>query len=156
MENREKRDEELVFSHKDYVCTLAYRVAHMCELKQNLILREFGLTHQQTQILAFIYARKGSEVFQKEIEQDLILKSSSVTEQLNILEKSEYIQRKLCAKDKRAKQLLVTKKAEGSHERFLGSLVSVEEDMLKGMDSDEIEIFKKLFNKVYNNLKQTI
>jgi len=143
----------LLFSHRDFFCTLAYRVAHLCELRQNALLKQYGVTHQQTQLLAYIYARPSLTVVQKDLEVALKLKSSSVTQQLNILERAGLILRVPCNLDRRAKRLVVTEKAAALHEAFLGSLLAVDKAMCDGLDEGEKKQLHKLLLKAYENLE---
>lgn len=145
-------EESLLFSHKDYLCTVMYRIAHLCEIKQNTILKEYGVVHQQAQVLAFIYARQYGEVFQKDIENAMFLKSSTVTKTLNTLEKNGFIVRVPCEKDKRAKKLQCTKKAIELHEVFLGSVIQVGEKITLGFSESEKEALNSLLVKVYRNM----
>lgn len=143
----------LFFSHKDYLCTVIHRISHLCEIKQNAIVKDYGLVHQQLQVLAFIYARQDSQVFQKDIEQALFLKSSTITQALNTLEKKGFIERIPCERDRRAKQLRCTKKSADLHEVFLESVFRVGEEVTRDFDEKEKEELDRLLRKAYKNLE---
>lgn len=148
--------EDMLFSHKDYLSTIFHRVSHLCELKQNAILKRYKVTHQQTRLLAFIYARDGKEVYQRDIEKAFYLKSSTVTETLNILEKDGFIERLPCPHDKRAKLLKVTKKAADLHEDFLDSILQVEAVVKHNLSTQEQESFHNTLLKIYENLEHSL
>lgn len=143
----------LMFSHRDNICTILYRVAHLCELKQNRILKAYGLTHQQTQILAYIVARQEQVVLQRDIEEEMFLKSSTVTEQLHILERKGLIKRSPCREDRRAKQLSATEKAVEMHQVFLDSIIQVDACACAGMSEIEQVALKKLLLELYDNVR---
>ena len=148
-------DEELLrFSRGDFCSLMTYGIAHRLEVLQNNILREYGVSHQQTQILAFIYARPNTDVFQKDLEKELGLKSSTVTVILQNLEKKQFIERCECDYDKRQKILRVTKKAVNLHEQFMSSVNAIEFIMTDGMTEKEKETLKKLLRKAVSNVRK--
>lgn len=147
-------EKTLMFNHKDHLCTVLYRVAHLCELKQNSILKEYGLTHQQTQVLAYIVARKDRAVLQRDIEKSFFVKSATITEQIHILERKGYVIRTPYEKDRRAKRLVATDKAYEMHEVFMDSIQKVDEYIFDGMNDIERVAFRKLLLEVYDNAKK--
>ncbi len=151
MDEQEKKS--LMFSHRDYICTLLYRIAHLCELKQNRILKEYGLTHQQTQVLAYIVARQDQNIRQRDIEDELFLKSSTVTEQLNILERKGLVLRLPCPEDRRSKYLVATETAIQGHKVFLDSILKVDACAKAGMSEIEQVALRKLLLEIYENIR---
>lgn len=144
----------LVMNHKDYCSLMIYRISHRLEVVQNNILREYGVSHQQTQLLAYIYARPGMDIFQKDLEKSFGLKSSTVTELLNTLEKRGFIRRLPCDYDKRAKKLAVTQKAMDLHETFQSSVNTIEAIVTDGMSPIEKNLFKDLLKKASENAEK--
>lgn len=146
-------DERLLFSHKDFFCTVIYRVAHLCELAQNALLKEYGMTHQQTQLLAYIYARRGRDVFQRDIEEEFCLSSATVTQQLNVLERKGFILRQPCAEDKRTKKLILTDLAKEYHAVFYRTIFNVDDVLCLGFTDVEKALFMSLLQKAYDNIR---
>ena len=149
----EKTGDYLLFSHRNYMCTIIYRLAHLCELKQNAILKEFGVTHQQIQYIAFLYARNNQEVFQRDIEKEFCLKSSTVTQIMNTLEKSGFIERIPSMTDRRTKRLRITDKAKTLHQKFLDSVLQVDELLQKDLTNEEKGEIHKSLLKIYQNIR---
>ena len=148
------KEENLRFSRGDYCSLMTYGIAHRLEVIQNNLLREYGVTHQQTQILAYIYARSGTDVFQKDLEKELGLKSSTVTVILQNLEKNNYIERSECDYDKRQKLIRVTDKAASMHEHFMSSVNAIEYILTESMSEQEQKELKKLLRKAVENVKK--
>jgi len=142
---------ELTFSHKDYCSLMMYRISHRLEVIQNNILRKYGVSHQQTQLLAYIYARPEQDVFQKDLEKSFGLKSSTVTELLHTLENHGFIIRIPCEYDKRAKKLMVTQKAADLHESFMASIQAIEDIVSHGLSDLEKNLLHDLLLKVSEN-----
>ena len=147
-------EEYLRFSRGDYCSLMTYGIAHRLEVIQNNLLREYGVTHQQTQILAYIYARPNTDVFQKDLEKELGLKSSTVTVILQNLEKNNYIERSECDYDKRQKLIRVTDKAASMHEHFMSSVNAIEYILTESMSEQEQKELKKLLRKAVENVKK--
>ena len=148
------KEEDLRFSRGDYCSLMTYGIAHRLEVIQNNLLREYGVTHQQTQILAYIYARPNTDVFQKDLEKELGLKSSTVTVILQNLEKNNYIERSECDYDKRQKLIRVTDKAASMHEHFMSSVNAIEYILTESMSEQEQKELKKLLRKAVENVKK--
>ena len=148
------KEEYLRFSRGDYCSLMTYGIAHRLEVIQNNLLREYGVSHQQTQILAYIYARPEKDVFQKDLEKELGLKSSTVTVILQNLEKKGFVERFECDYNKRQKVIKVTKKASDLHEKFMSSVNAIEYIMTEGMSEEEITRLKALLFKAVQNVKR--
>ena len=73
------------FRRTNYPGLLMYFVAHYLEVEQNKLLRPYGVTHSQTQLLAYLYAHQDQDIFQKDLERIFNLKGSTVTRLLQLL-----------------------------------------------------------------------
>ena len=147
-----REDKNLLFSHRNFFCTMIYRIAHLCELSQNALLRESGMTHQQTQLLAFIYARRNQDVYQRDIEQELCLSSATVSQQLQVLERKGFVTRVTSPQDRRTKKLVLTEQALSMHNAFFQTISDVDEVLCMGFTDVEKTLFMSLLHKAYNNI----
>lgn len=148
----EKYDSGGTFDAGAYMSSVIYHVAHMCELSQNALLKQYGVTHQQTRMLAYVYARQGMDVFQRDLEAEFGLSSATVTQQLNILERKGFLLRLPYEQDKRAKKLVVTELARKYHNIFYKTLNDVDEVLCWGFTDVEKTLFRALLKKADDNM----
>ena len=74
---------------------------------------KYGITGVQGKIIGFVYCEsKKRDVFQKDIEEDLKIRSSSVTSVLQLMEKNGYIKRESVCTDARLKKIVLTEKGD--------------------------------------------
>ena len=72
---------------------------------------KYGITGVQSRILGFIYHNSEKrDIFQKDIEEELDIRRSSVTSVLQLMEKNGYIERVSVSKDARLKKIILTEK----------------------------------------------
>lgn len=72
---------------------------------------KYGITGVQGKIIGFVYCEsKKRDIFQKDIEKDLKIRSSSVTSVLQLMEKNGYIKRESVCTDARLKKIVLTEK----------------------------------------------
>ena len=140
------------FRRTNYPGLLMYFVAHYLEVEQNKLLRPYGVTHSQTQLLAYLYAHQDQDIFQKDLERIFNLKGSTVTRLLQLLKDKGLVTSQECVYDKRAKLLSITEKAAGLHEVFSGTLDSVEQIVADQLSEDELAELKVLMTKVYKGI----
>ena len=112
------------------------------------------LTGQQMHILGYIYINRmnGVDIFQKDIETKLNVRSSTVTVMLNVLEKKGYVKRENIPDDARRKKIVLTKKAEEISVRAFIMMEEINKQALNGITDNELEIFYKVIDRVTANL----
>ena len=72
---------------------------------------QYGITGVQGRILGFInHNSKNRDIFQKDIEEELDIRRSSVTSVLQLMEKNGFIERVSVSEDARLKKLIITEK----------------------------------------------
>lgn len=130
------------------------------ELKKlsNKIYREIDkfaskseLTGAEGRVLHFLLGHE-ENVFQKDIEFKLGLRSSTATEILKKMEKDNLIIRKPTPTDGRLKKIIVTEKALQYKDIVLNDLKNFEKKLISGLTEEEIDLFLKVVDKMINNL----
>lgn len=105
----------------------------------------------QGKVLHFILAQS-SDMFQKDIEEEFSLRPSSATELLKQMEKGGLIRREPVDYDGRLKRITVTEKALGYREQIVRNLADMEEELLRGVSREELNIFFKVVEQMLDNL----
>lgn len=115
-------------------------------------LKEINLTSSQMNILFYISTNADIEINQKDIEKQLYLKSSTVTDILNRLEHNGFLYRTASEKDKRYKKIVLTEKGKNIYEKMFKKALRFETYFTKGMTKGESEILFELLQKVLENI----
>lgn len=113
-----------------------------------------NLTVSQAYVIDFI-SMKGDnqEVFQKDLEKEFDLKRSSISLMLNNMEKSDLIKRVPVAEDARLKKIVLTDKSKALYEKISRAIDSVEDRLCENITPDELKVFKRVLDKIRNNLE---
>ena len=107
--------------------------------------KNLSIGHSQVMTLHFICKHNG--LSQNKLVQHFGLDKSSVTSQLNILEKNGYITREIDKDDSRGRKIFITKKTNAIKDFLDTKFSSWSKILLKGFDEVEKE---KLFNLLDN------
>ncbi len=135
---------------------------HLAEIN-NLILRqkianqtddEYGVSRASSCIIAYLYDHSDQDVFQRDIEREFMVRRSSVSKGLSLLEQKGYIDRIAVPSDHRLKKIVLTQKARDVVDKIKADRQRLELQMTKNIDNDEIEAFKKTLDKIKQNLSQ--
>ena len=112
-----------------------------------------GLTNKQMMVISFvkIESRK-RDVFQKDIEEHLLVRGSTATELLQLMEKNGYITRSASAFDARLKKIELTEKSEMIFSNAKKYLDEFEKVVCKDIDENDLQVFFKVVNQISSNL----
>lgn len=117
-------------------------------------LKDMKLTSTQVSLLIYIHAHEETEVNQKDIEKNLYLQTSTVTDVLNRLENNGFLIRTTSEKDGRYKKITLTPKGKDIHDKMYEKALMFEKYFTKGLTKGESEILFELLQKVLNNLSE--
>lgn len=110
---------------------------------------KYGVTGVQGRILGFIYHESGKrDIFQKDIEEDLDIRSSSVTSVLQLMEKNGLIKRVSVCEDGRLKKLILTEKGLETHQNVRSCIIKLEESLKNQLSIDEFNILISLVDRL--------
>ncbi len=107
--------------------------------------RIIGFLHRQTQV---------RNVYQRDIEEEFDIRRSSVTNTLQLLEKSGYILRVSVEEDARLKKILLTEKGIGVHEVIRKSILEVEGELNSVYTIEELKELFYLLDKLHVVLEE--
>lgn len=120
----------------------------------NVYFTSRGITGVQASILYFIMAKsKYRDIFQKDIEEEFMVRRSSATNILQILEKGEYIKRENVAYDARLKKIVLTGKTIELEKIIMTQIVKINERMLQDISMDQLQVFQNVLEKMSRNLE---
>ena len=105
-------------------------------------------------IIGFIYHnQKNRDIFQRDIESEFLIRRSTATGMLQLMEKNDLIIREPVAYDARLKKIVLTPKAVAYHKAIVNELDQMEEQLRKGLTQEEIEEFFRLIRKIKKNIE---
>ena len=110
---------------------------------------QYGLTGVQSRILAFVYHESSKrDIFQKDIEEELDIRRSSVTSVLQLMEKNGYIKRVSVTEDARLKKIILTEKALDTENRIHDYIERFEKSLQDELSSEEMYTLINLLNRL--------
>lgn len=107
----------------------------------------------QVRILFYLFNNRDIPVYQKNLGEALKLKKSSITEQLNYLEKEQFIKRIEDRSDKRKKQICCTRKTINQITKIENNFRNVNEEVVSGITNDELNALTNILDKIERKLK---
>ncbi|MGG7076621.1 MarR family winged helix-turn-helix transcriptional regulator [Clostridium sardiniense] len=114
----------------------------------------FGLTGYQARMVSYIAENEHKGLSQSDLEKAFDRKGSSITSMLKVLEKNEFISRRIDPKDERKKQIYTLDKAKVLIENFEDLFKNLEEKITEGMEDTEKKELSRLLNIVLSNLEK--
>lgn len=114
-----------------------------------------GMTASQLSTIAFLRFSQGP-LYQRDLEAFFKLRRSTVSSQLNTLERKGLLRRVPVSHDARLKQLVLTDEGERIGTQVLACLERMNQRMTQGMTQDEIALLTQLLGKVEENLGRAV
>lgn len=112
-------------------------------------LSKCGITGVQAKIIGFVYFEsKKRDVFQKDIEEDLKIRSSSVTSVLQLMEKNGYIKRESVCTDGRLKKIVLTEMGEETRIKTENLIGEFENKVNQSITEGEREFLLYILDKL--------
>ena len=112
------------------------------------------ITGQQMNIIMFLKHSddEGRDVFQRDVECNLNIRSSTATGILKTLEKNGYIERVSVPSDARLKKLVLTEKSYAMFEQIDPFIKAINTKITEGLTEEEIEQFFCITEKLKQNI----
>lgn len=132
------------------------QIGNLIKKQVNKDFDELGLTCSQSGVLMFILMNKNKRINQRNIEKEFDLTNPTINGILNRLEKKGLIKRINDNIDKRVKNIIPLKKAEEFIETVKAKKEKMEQNMLRDINKDELNIFYNVLEKMINNLKENL
>lgn len=141
-----------------------FRIGGEFRAISNLIKRKFdsdsiiayqkNVTGTHGYVLGFIRRKNsdGISVYQRDVEQAFMIRRSTATEILNVMEQNGLIIRKPNEKDKRMKELVVTKKAIEIHDKIIARLDMLDDEIKSQLSCEELSTLEIIMAKLKDYL----
>ena len=112
------------------------------------------ITGQQMNVIMFLKHSddEGRDVFQRDVECNLNIRSSTATGILKTLEKNGYIERVSVPSDARLKKLVLTEKSYAMFEQIDPFIKAINTKITEGRTEEEIEQFFCITEKLKQNI----
>lgn len=122
----------------------------------SVIRSQEELTGAQGHVIGYVSRRNahGEEVFQKDLEKELMLRRSSVTGLLSAMEKKGFIERQSVEKDKRQKKIVLTDKAREFNKSVTEYFDGLDKELKNIFSVEEYENLKEYLQRIKNHLKK--
>ena len=137
------------------------RIGVAVRVLSNQIGREFDyqisklladITGLQGRVIRFVMDTSG-DVFQKDIEKELVIRRSTATAMLQLMEKKGLLTREAVSEDARLKKIVLTDRSLGICNQIKNVLEYVENQLTSGLTEDEINTFFFVMKRISNNMK---
>ena len=116
---------------------------------------QYGLTGVQARILGFVYYKSDKrDIFQRDIEEELGIRRSSVTSVLQLMEKNGYIQRVSVSEDARLKKIILTEKGLEIQENVYNFILKIEKSLRDELSEDEMKILVNLIDRLSEKIAE--
>ena len=115
-------------------------------------LRPIGLTQAKWLVLLDL-KRRSEGCLQKELARNLSVENPTLVRTLDALEAIDLVQRRSGVNDRRAKTVHLTDRARLIVDEVEQSAAQLREDALKDIDSEELEIFMGVLERIAHNIK---
>lgn len=121
------------------------------KVKADADLKRFHLTFTQSRVFAYLQ-EKGGQATQKEIELFLEVSHPTVVGIVSRMEQNGYLTTWIDSRDKRIKNVKLTKKAEEIGIDMEQNMLENEKILLEPLTAEDAELLKKMLLLIYNNL----
>ena len=129
-----------------------FRVLHSCaDQKMSSALAQMDLTAAQGRIVGYI-AHAAQPPCARDLEEYFQLSHPTVSGLLSRLEKKEFLEFRPDPGDRRCKRIYLLPKGVECHERIIGRIRQIEQDIVTGFSEEEKAIFSRLLNRAICNL----
>ena len=120
---------------------------------QNRNLLNQNVTMLQMGILGHIRAHNGEPVFQKDIEEEMEIGKSTLSEVINVMEKNDLLKRVPFKTDGRYRELVMTEKGEAITQQFSSGAEKFNEQLCAGISDEELSICIDIIERMTENVK---
>lgn len=155
----QKQEQEPFVDHTKILFEL-YGLGHTIKRYMDALAESQGVPHPKTgkgisganlMIIAYLYENQDKDVFQKDLEEKLNVRGSTVSKVLRIMESKGLIQREQVTYDGRLKKIVLTQTSMEGIKNWMANTKKVESRMTKNFTPQELEQFDSLLRKAKKN-----
>ncbi|MGN9160021.1 MarR family winged helix-turn-helix transcriptional regulator [Clostridium sulfidigenes] len=139
-----------MFDLDDCIAFITNKSAKKLADEFNRRLQENGTT--RVQWIALFYIGKAGEISQKELSDYMDIKESSMVRLIDRMEKEELVERRKDSEDRRITKIILTDKGKFLKEELMPRGQEFQDDVLKGISKENLEIFKEVLKRMTDNI----
>lgn len=139
-----------MFDLDDCIAFITNKSAKKLADEFNRRLQEHGTT--RVQWIALFYIGKAGEISQKELSDYMDIKESSMVRLIDRMEKEELVERRKDSEDRRITKIILTDKGKFLKEELMPRGQEFQDDVLKGISKENLEIFKEVLQRMTDNI----
>lgn len=109
-------------------------------------------TMMQCWVLGYLTHHTDRDVYQRELEANLNIGKSTLTEVLHLMEKNDLVRRVSVPEDKRLKKIVLTERSRQINEAISRDIVETEKKLREGISDEDMEIFIRTIKKMISNI----
>lgn len=137
--------------YKKYAARYIGRLSNILRRKIDAFSSKESFSGSEGKVLHFLLAQT-NDVFQKDVEEEYCLRPSTATELLKKMERSGLIRREVMPNDARMKRIIVSEKALQYKDIVIADITNLEDELTKGISSNELDVFFKVMEKMIDNI----
>ncbi|MCD7982096.1 MAG: MarR family transcriptional regulator [Clostridiales bacterium] len=132
---------------------LSNRICRLLDNSPELRLLEEA-TGKNTWIIGYIAQNEGTDVYQRDLENQFGITRSTASKVVNRMVKKGLIERQSVPEDARLKKLVLTERSREIHQRMEAEFRDMEDTLRAGFTEREVEQLRVYFHKMQNNVKK--
>lgn len=101
----------------------------------------------------YFYENRDRDIFQKDFEEKFLIRRSTASNMLKLMEKDGYIKRVSVENDARLKKIVLTDKAIKTYTAICRDIAAREKRLRKGLTDEELEAFFRIVEKLKKNME---
>lgn len=113
-----------------------------------------NITMMQRWVIWYLTCNTDHDVYQRELEAELNIGKSTLTELLNLMEKNNLVVRLASKKDARCKKIELTEKSIRINSEISRNIKNTEEKLKKDIPQDELDMFLRNIKKMIANISE--
>ena len=103
--------------------------------------------------IRYFYENRDKDVFQRDFEARFLIRRSTATNMLKLMEKNGLIIREPVSYDARLKKIVLTEKAIEIHKKAIKNIELLENTLKKGITEEELRSFYNVVDKIKANME---
>lgn len=111
-------------------------------------------TGKNTWIIGYIAHNEGTDVFQRDMENQFGITRSTASKVVNRMVKKGLIERQSVPEDARLKKLVLTERSREIHQRMEAEFRDMEDTLVEGFSVEEINQMRGYLHRMQNNIKK--
>ena len=119
----------------------------------NAIKNADNVTGMHGYIIGYLYDHRDKDIFQKDLEEEFLIRRSTATVVLQLMEKNGLIVRQPVSYDARLKKLQLTQKAIEIHKSVVKDIDQVELRLRQGISDEELITFFSIMERLKKNIE---